>query len=164
MFFFLMAVLLNVQPTHAQGNQKDKENKKENATKALLDSKVYVFKAESAMPLGGRVIQLTSDYDLKISHDTLVSYLPYYGRAYTAPVYPTEGGYQFTSTRFDYDIQPGKKGGWNIVIHPKDVREVDQIILTVSEKGYSSAQVTSNNRQPIYFNGYVTEARRSKKK
>jgi hypothetical protein len=88
--------------------------------------------------------------------------VPYFGRAYTAPMDPTKGGIQFTSTKFEYKETKRKKGGWEILIKPKDTQDVSQMVLTVSETGFASLQVISNNRQPISFSGYVDE-KKSKK-
>src|SRR5207237_7069612 len=103
-----------------------------------------------------RNINLTSGYYLKVSGDKLISELPYYGRAFVAPMNPTESPLSFTSSKFSYQVNPRKKGGWDITIEPGDNREVRQFSFTVSEKGYTSLQVTNNNRQPINFSGYMT--------
>lgn len=124
--------------------------------KQVLESKNFVFKAQSASPSGGRVRSLTGEYDLRIFGDSLVTYLPYFGRAYTAPM-PGESGINFSTSDFDYKLDTRKKGGWEITMLPKDVRDVRQLFLTVTESGYATLQVTSNNRQPISFNGYIVE-------
>ena len=98
---------------------------------------------------------LTSVYDLKVSSDTVVSDLPYYGRAFVAPIDPAEGGIHFTSTQFTYTIKEKKKGGWDVSIVPKDIHDVREMQLSVSEAGYATLQVTSNNRQLITFTGYL---------
>jgi hypothetical protein len=144
--------------------QNAKDNDKAAATKQLIEAKQYVFIAQSAMPLSGRVRQLTPDYDLKVKKDTIVSWLPYFGRAYSAPMDPTQGGIQFTSTSFQYTVTPRKKGGWDISIKPGDARDVQQMQLSVSETGYASLQVISVNRQAISFNGYITAIKEKKKK
>ena len=123
--------------------------------KALVESQNYVFKAQTAMPLSGRVRHLTSDYDLKISKTSVVSYLPYFGRAYVAPIDPSKGGIQFTSKDFNYTMTPGKKEGWTVVVKPKDYRDVQQMTLTISSAGYATLQVISTNRQAISFNGII---------
>ncbi|WP_298741381.1 DUF4251 domain-containing protein [uncultured Chitinophaga sp.] len=124
--------------------------------KELIDARSYVFKAQTMLPMGGRSRQLTTDYDLKIAKDSIISYLPYFGRAYTAPIDPSKGGLQFKSKDFEYTIENKRKGGWDIVIRPKDANDVRQMSLMISEEGYGSLQVLSNNRQPITFNGYIT--------
>lgn len=121
----------------------------------IVTSKNYVFVAQSANPMGFRMRQLTSEYDLRVLGDSIVSFLPYFGRAYSAPIDPTQGGLDFTSTDFEYEQAARKKGGWIITIKPKDVREVRQLTLTVTESGSASLQVIPTNRQQISFNGYV---------
>ncbi|SHN17424.1 DUF4251 domain-containing protein [Chitinophaga sp. CF418] len=135
-----------------------KQDSKELAIEKMIMARSYVFKAQTVMPTSPTMNrQLTSDYDVKFSPDTIISYLPYFGRAYNAPMDPTKGGIQFTSTKFDYTQTARKKGGWDIVIKPHDTQDTRLMSLSVSETGYASLQVISNNRQPITFNGYITE-------
>src|SRR5882762_7771000 len=156
LLFLLVASLSQPALLHAQSTKAEKQAEKTAAIKSLVDSQNYVFKAQSAMPMSGRTRQLTSDYDLKVTHSQVVSYLPYFGRAYTAPTDPSQGGIQFTSKDFDYSVVARKKGGWDIQIKPKDYRDVQQLSLSISENGYATLQVTSTNRQAISFNGYIT--------
>jgi hypothetical protein len=88
-----------------------------------------------------------------------VSYLPFFGRAYSLPYNSTDGGFNFTSTKFDYTSTPGKKGGWEIKIKPKDVQDFREFTLSISENGYGTLQALSNNRQTISFTGYVSPAK-----
>lgn len=136
--------------------QNDKKEQKQADIQKLIQSKNFVFVAQYASPLGGRQINLTSIYDVKLSADTIVSELPYYGRAFVAPINPADGGINFTSTNFTYTVNDKKKGGWEITVLPKDTHDARQMFLTVSAEGYASLQVTSNNRQPIGFTGYIT--------
>ena len=122
----------------------------------LLNSKKFVFNAQSATPTGGRVIQLTSSYGFKLSNDSLKADLPYFGRAFSAPISPTESPLRFTSTEFTYLVQPRRKERWDVSIKPNDAREVRQMTLNVSSSGYGTLQVISNNRQAISFYGTVT--------
>ena len=124
--------------------------------KALVDSQQYVFVAQTALPLSGHTRSLTPDYTLRVTKDAVVSTLPYFGQAYTAPLDPSKGGLDFKSSSFDYSVSDRKKGGWNITIKPKDNHDVQQLFLTISETGYASLQVNSTDRQGISFNGYVT--------
>jgi hypothetical protein len=93
---------------------------------------------------------------VRLSADTVVTDLPYFGRAFVAPMNPSEGGIHFTSTQFTYTIDERKKGGWDITILPKDAKDVRQMFLTVSREGYATLRVSSNNRQNIGFSGYIT--------
>ena len=130
----------------------------QNESNGLADAiatKQFVFKAQTVFPNFGAARQVTGEgYDVKLTGDSLVSYLPYFGRAYAAPL-GTEGGIKFTSTQFDYAVKNRKKGGWNIVIKPADVSNFREFLLNVSENGSATLRALSNNRQPISFNGKI---------
>ncbi|MDR1742520.1 MAG: DUF4251 domain-containing protein [Dysgonamonadaceae bacterium] len=117
----------------------------------------FTFKATYAYPTGYRSISLSPYYDLKVSKDSVRAYLPYYGRAYIAPINPDEGGIKFTSTDFDYKVSEGKKAGnWRIEIIPKDLRWGDTTLsLDVWENGNARLDVNSTDRQPISFHGDI---------
>jgi len=119
--------------------------------KSIVESKRFVFKAQTVSPLGAASRQLTSEYDVRVLGDSLVSYLPYFGRAFIAPNPGEPGGINFTSTNFEYKAKPKKKGGWEIAIKPNDTKDVRQLLLSITESGYASLNVTSNNRQ-FFFN------------
>ncbi|WP_316812759.1 DUF4251 domain-containing protein [Pedobacter heparinus] len=154
--------------------QTDKET-----TLKIINAQHYVFNASSAMPManmdvnkvlsrmpGGSssgVIQLTgSQYQLQVSKDSVEAYLPYYGRAYTATMNPDDSGIKFKSKDFKYKAEQKKKG-WMITIQPKDAKDVQSLTLNVSENGYATLNVNSNNRQPISFNGTISEPKEKKK-
>jgi hypothetical protein len=156
----LLAAVLALNTVHAQDSKTDREKEKAVKVQNIINANNFVFVAESALPMGGRTIYLTSPYNVRVSNDTLLADLPYYGRAYSAPINPSEGGIRFTSTNFDYKVKDRKKSGWDILITPKDTRDVRQLFLTASENGYASLQVTSNNRQAITFTGYIKELKK----
>jgi hypothetical protein len=130
------------------------QDSKDSSIQKMIETKHYIFKAQSALPQRGGLRNLTSSYDMQVIGDSIVTYLPYFGRAYVAPIDPTEGGIKFTSTNFSYTTKQ-EKDGWDITILPKDTRDVKQMYLSVSTKGYAKLQVISNNRESITFNGYV---------
>ncbi|MEO6546734.1 MAG: DUF4251 domain-containing protein [Ferruginibacter sp.] len=148
---FLLACIINGQVTNAQKTPSAKQISIRNA----VDSQQFVFKAQYASPAGGRQRFLTSEYVVMVSKDTVLSDLPFFGRAYSAPLDPTDAGIKFTSSDFYYDRSIRKKGGWIITIKPKDTRDVQQLTLTIFDNGSASLQVLSNNRQPISFSGTV---------
>ena len=125
----------------------------ENALREAIESKQFVFLARSASPLRGSQVNLTTGYDIRVKGDSLVSVLPFYGRAHAPMVHPG-GGIRFTSTDFTYKME-GKKKGWNIRIQPNDNRDVRELFLTVSKNGFATLQVTQLNRDAITFYGTV---------
>jgi len=121
-----------------------------------IQSKHFVFRAQTALPMAGTSRFLTSDYEVKLLGDSLISFLPYFGRAYNV-TYGDRGGIDFTSTKFEYKAKARKKGGWDVSIETKDVSDAQRFNFTIAEDGYTYLQVSSNNRQPISFNGYIVE-------
>lgn len=122
----------------------------------VKDSKTdsgFIFIARTAIPTSGSTRQLTGDYDVKVTSGSVVSYLPYFGRAYASS--GQEGGIKFTSKDFRLQEKAGKKGRREISIKILDVPEVRQLNFSITENGYGSLQVISNNRQPISFYGEV---------
>jgi hypothetical protein len=140
------------------------QDKNEPTTQQIVESKNYIFKAESVNPPRGRVRQLTSDYDLVVTGDTVIAYLPYFGRAYSAPINPSEGGIKFTSADFEYTVEKKKKRSWEILIRPKDNRDVQELYLTIFDNNKASLRVNSLNRENISFNGYIIEGKEKGKK
>ncbi|MET3879484.1 DUF4251 domain-containing protein [Chitinophaga sp. OAE865] len=170
-FFVLktaMLLLLGAVISTSLFAQETKAQQKADKTariKSLIDSQNYVFVAQNALPMSGRMRNLTSEYNVVVGADSVISYLPYFGRAYTSVDYgATKSPLDFKTKSFDYNITPGKKDGWNITIKPKDHRSVQSFNLSVSSEGYASLQVTSSDRSPISFNGYIAEQKTKKKK
>ena len=118
-----------------------------------IESKSFTFLARSASPMRGSQVNLSAGYDIRIKGDTLISVLPYYGRAHTATVNPG-GGIRFTSTDFTYKMERDDKG-WNIRIRPNDQREVRDLFLHVSPDGFANLQVTQLSRDAITFYGTI---------
>lgn len=148
-------------------------------TTRIVDEKSYVFVATNAMPMnstdinnimnkmpgvntGGNISLNGSSYDLQVSPDSIITYLPYYGRAYSAPMSNDEGGYKFKSKSFTYKTTKRKKGGWEIEISTKDVKDNVRMNLSLNENGYGTLSVISNNKQSISYNGYLSEPKKAK--
>ncbi len=127
------------------------------SVKSMIDSQKFVFVAERVNPLRGRNRYLTSPYDVSVSHDSLVSYLPYFGRAYTAPLNSSEAGIQFTSTNFSYNTTQLKSNKWDVIIKPNDVNDASQLSFTIFDNGSASLMVTSNSKDPISFTGHLKQ-------
>ncbi|RKR85741.1 uncharacterized protein DUF4251 [Mucilaginibacter gracilis] len=138
----------------AQSTKKEKQAKAEAEMKSIIDAQNYVFKAQYVQPMRGGNKYITPDYDLRISKDSVISYLPYFGRAYVAPFDPQDAGMMFTATEFDYKVVENKNG-WDVSIKPVNTKDVRYMRLSVSKDGYATLQITSNNRDAISYQGYI---------
>lgn len=117
----------------------------------------FTFLAQRVIPSRGMSRYLSSDYSVRLSGDTLDVYLPFFGRAYSAPMNLGEGGYKFVSTDFDYEVTSQKKGMYTVTITPNDITNNDIrgtiLFFDLGTNGYGSLRVRSNNREMISFTG-----------
>jgi hypothetical protein len=164
-FFVVFLAFAATQIVSAQNTKAEKEAKKAAEIKQLIDNKDFVFQAVYMYPLGGGQRYLNTYYDLKVGKDTVESFLPYFGVAYSGAGYNSneDNGIKFTSKKFSYQDTPRKKDGWNINIRPEDTRSINRLTLTVASNGNADLTVISNNRQSIRFSGYIKEKPKTKK-
>ncbi|MDD2474613.1 MAG: DUF4251 domain-containing protein [Dysgonamonadaceae bacterium] len=119
----------------------------------------FKFNASYANPQNYKSIYLSPYYDVKVSPDTVEAYLPFYGRAYTAPLDSRDSGIKFVSTKFDYEIQKGrKKGNWLVEIHTEDTKRSYSLYFNLWENGKASLTVNHPDKQSISFQGTVIAA------
>jgi hypothetical protein len=154
--FFILAFLFTVVTLQAQ--QVTEKSTSWQVLKAKLDGKRMTFVAQAANPARGSIIQLTNLYDLQLKGDTLVAELPFFGRAFTAPVNPSDGGIRFTSTNFQYEVKQKKNKRWDVRIIPNDHQDIRQMYLTIFPNGNAILQVLSNSRESMSFTGYIRES------
>ncbi|MCL2726755.1 MAG: DUF4251 domain-containing protein [Bacteroidales bacterium] len=144
---------------YAQEKRSKSELRQESTEKVqrLVNAQEYKFVAQYALPMTGRSINLTSNYDMIVTKDSVMAYLPYFGRAYVAPANPSEGGIKFKSADFVYTLKEAKKGGWSAHIALKEANHHYEITLNITTTGSANISVSDNTRQPISFNGYITD-------
>jgi hypothetical protein len=151
--YILQTMLIAAAVFTASDVQAQRRN--ETDVKKLVESGNFTFKAQTALPSAGNSVFLNSDYDIRVSKDTLWSFLPYFGRAFTAPMNPRQSALDFVSTEFSYKVESRRKG-WNVDIEPQN-HDVRSMTLSISPGGSATLQVISNSRQAISFSGYISE-------
>ena len=135
----------------------------ERAEKAkLIDKQIenldFTFVANYAYPQGYQPIHLTPSYDVIVAPDTIKAYLPYFGRAYRAPMDPSDGGIKFESTNFESNIQIGKKyGEWHVTIQTKDTSRPFTLYFHLWNNGTARLDVKEPDRQSISLQGLIEE-------
>ena len=128
-----------------------KEQKKE-AVMKLIESENYKIDVNTAMPMRGRSIPLTSSYSLTIRNDSVISYLPYYGRAYSIP-YGGGDGLNFKAILKEYNVEMDKKGNAVIKFVARNPEDRYEFRAKVFPNGSASIDVNMQNRQSISFQG-----------
>lgn len=152
-YFPIFLLLMIFSPDlQAQSTRKDLQQKQ---VRDLLDSKKYLFIAQSAYTAGGAMIQLTSEFFLKLDGDTLESNLPFFGVAFNVPFGSTSSPLSFKSSDFNYRVSKGKKGRIEIEIRLNRPEDPSQLYLSVSSAGFADLRVISLNRQAMSFYGEI---------
>ncbi len=154
----------NVQGQDKKSKKEIREEKKaqqiEN-TKSIVESGTFVFKATNANPMGGSTVNLTTEYDVKITQDSIYSYLPYYGRAYNASYGGTDSPMVFNS-KFESISSEETKKGYRVKVVTKNGNDRLEFNFHISETGSISLNVTSINRQSISYFGNLEIAEQEK--
>ncbi|WP_448702330.1 DUF4251 domain-containing protein [Mucilaginibacter sp. AW1-3] len=153
--FLLVVTTLVFNTASAQDKKKERKAKRQAEVKQVIEDRRYVFEATYMNPMRGGGKALTSEYDMQVKGDSVISYLPYFGQSYQAPMDPTKNALDFTSTKFTYTVSTPKKGGWEITIVPKDNKDLQKMYLSISEDGYATLRISSTNRDAISFDGTI---------
>ncbi len=124
--------------------------------KSIIELQSFVFIARYVNPMSGGKRDLSSGYDVSVSKDTIISYLPFFGRGYIASMSPADVDFDFTSTKFTYAQKPANRG-WSISIKPKDQTYLRELYLRIFDNGSASLNVTSLDRSAISYDGYIAE-------
>lgn len=153
--FYLMLIFISLLLFKCSSTKNTTNNVERAAVAKMVNDHSFIFVAERMDPLRGRSRILTSSYDVRVNNDSLVSYLPYFGRAYSAPIDPSNVGTQFTSTNFTYQGNEVKNNQWRISIVPKDVQSIQELVFTIFDNGNTTLNITSTSRDQISYSGYL---------
>lgn len=148
--FLLAACTMSEAARQAKAVQ---EAKTARAIAQQLSDRHYEVDFHRAFPSGrGRVIDLTSEYSIKVAGDTLISYLPFFGRAYNVP-YGGGHGLNFTGIIRQYDEQFSKKGAHIITMDVVDSEDSYYYMLELFDTGSATLTVRPRERSQISFTG-----------
>lgn len=147
----LAVALMGYLPLLAQ-NKKETKEKQIAAVKELVESRNYKINVNRALPMSGSSITLTSDFNLRVKNDSVFSYLPYYGRAYSIP-YGGGKGLNFEAPLKNYKMKIDRKGRMNICFETQNSEDHFKFIINVYENGSTNIDVNMQNRQSISFYG-----------
>jgi hypothetical protein len=155
--FLLATCLLCGSAALSSQNSDNKQTKKElmaQTIKTQLVDKKFKVRVRWANPLRGQAISLTSDYLLKIKGDSVFSYLPYYGRAYSIP-YGGGKALNFNAPIAKYHVTYPKKDRAYITFTTTTDEDTYSYSLYVFMNGNTTINVTSQKRDAISFQGEI---------
>jgi len=129
-------------------------------TQKMIESKRFEFIPDRAYTARGKSVSITS-YSVELKGDTIVSYLPFYGRAYVADYGSTSSPFNFTSTIDSYK-EPDVKKGHQIELEVKQGSDNLTYRFLIFENGSTSLDINSTNRQTMSYSGRIEEIKKKK--
>lgn len=119
----------------------------------------------NSMPGGGasRIMNLSSGYGFDLKPNEMSSTLPYFGRLFNPSSYGNNdrSGFTFTSTNISIMKTQGNKGKRIYKITVDDQYNKPTYVLEIYKNGSAFLSINSNDRQPISYDGYITESKKS---
>ena len=156
LLLLMCSITLFAQEKSKKQIKEEKKLEKQKQVQTMMNERVFIFTARTALPQGYKTVNLNSNmYTVDFSPAKIVSYLPYYGRAYSGVSYGGDDGLKFEGTPEDFTVTTGKKN-YSAKAEVKSEKEVYKLMLTVGFEGSATLTVSSNNRSSISFNGEIS--------
>ena len=122
------------------------------AVKAALQERNYQIAVNRMYPSRGASKIVSSGYTVEVRNDSLISYLPYFGRAYDVP-YGGGNGLNFSAPIRNYKESQTKSDLRHIEIDVKNDEDTYLYTLDIFDNGSTDINVRSRQREPISFSG-----------
>ena len=120
----------------------------------LVDSKTFVFVARTALPSGGRAINLTTNPNfVKFEPELIDGNMPFFSRSNVGSIRDT-AGLTFKEKPESFSMVKKNKN-FQINAKVKGKNDRYQLSLVVGFEGSSSLTITSNKRAAIRYQGTI---------
>lgn len=124
-----------------------------NVTNAL-NNRDYKIAIDRMYPMRGSSRHVSFGYSVEVRNDTLVSYLPYFGRAYNVP-YGGGKGLNFTAPIGSYQEFMKRNGQRHIEIGVSNEEDTYFYTIEVIDNGNSTVDVRARQRERISYSGHI---------
>ena len=140
-----------------QVNSQGKTEKAKSSIETLLNSKNFEFIANTAIPLTGAPKDLVgSNYSITFTPEKVISYMPFYGRAYSGMAYGRDKGMRFEGKPEDFIITNTGKG-YEINANVKGENDTYIISIITGNSGFATLSISSNDRGTISYQGEIVD-------
>jgi len=150
MIFIVVAVALMGCATSAE--RMEREARVAAQVSEALGNRHYTIQIQMMYPRRRGAVNVTSDFTLEVKGDTLVSYLPYFGRAYNIP-YGGGNGMNFTAPIQDYQSVKVKKDLTRIMLTTENDAGPLLFEMEIYDNGSTSIWVRARERDDIQYSG-----------
>lgn len=147
---FLFAMLLCSCATSAEKALQRTE--KVRMVEQALNDRNYKIEVDRMYPMRGSSRNVSFGYSVEVRNDTLISYLPYFGRAYNVP-YGGGKGLNFKAPIESYQEYMRKNGLRHIEIGTLNDEDSYLYTIEVFDNGSASIEVRARQRERISYSG-----------
>lgn len=102
----------------------------------------------------GNVVPVDNSFYLRLLGDSVSSNLPYFGRAYSAPI-GTESVLRFDATMSDFTSTRNKDGATRMEFRVRTIEDTFRFRVEVYDNGRTTIYVRPTRREAISFDGDV---------
>ena len=122
------------------------------AVASAIDNRRFKVEIDYMKPFRGPNRHLSFGYEIRVSGDTLYSYLPYFGAAYNVP-YGGGKGLNWEAPLTGYQVTPGRKGATIVEMTAYNGEDYFLYSFELMPNGAAYLNVRSRDREPISFSG-----------
>ena len=119
---------------------------------AALNEHKFTVEVDHVYPSRFPAQHLDYGYEITVRNDSLISYLPYFGRAYSLP-YGGGKGLNFKARISQYQTKRNKKDLTRIDLTAQNEEDIYQYQVEIFDNGSADIQVLSRQRESIRFTG-----------
>lgn len=120
----------------------------------LVESGTFAISFDRANPARGMSRTLSPDYEMKFENNRVTTYLPYFGRAHTAPMDPTKLAIELSDQEVVIKKEKDPKKGYSLTFSATtQTNENITFYLKITYSGMVSLSINSSTREPISYLG-----------
>lgn len=120
--------------------------------KEQIEARDFTIIVNQMIPFQSQSIYLNGTDGIRLKGDSIYSFLPYIGRAFSVP-YGGGKGLNFSTVVTDYAMKYGRKNAAEITFTARTPEDSYDYRITVFPNGTASINIQPQQRQPISFNG-----------
>ena len=154
--FVLMAIVVAACSTSSLTPEEKAAQKMRiaEAVASAIDNRRFKVEVNYMKPFRGPNRHLSFGYEIRVSGDTLYSYLPYFGAAYNVP-YGGGKGLNWDAPLTGYQVSAGRKGATIVEMTAYNGEDYFLYSLELMPNGTAYLNVRSRDREPISFSGDI---------
>jgi len=151
----LMAVVVVSCSSLTSTEKAEQQQQMAQAVDNALAQRRYKVAIGMMYPRNGRAVQVSSLFSLEVKGDTLVSYLPYSGRAYNVP-YGGGKGLDFTAPITEYHASKNKKGTTQVSMKVHNDEDYLSFSMEIYNNGNAYVNLICREREAISYSGKLS--------